>query len=456
MRCLLSLRFLQIASLLFVLAALIPIFAHAGALVDPPKVGSSRTGVSAGPCDTSDLPMLLGAHGPLASNRHAAIVVLAGRIVGCRQIISQFYAGLPTAPPIVIHDNPTKLPAFVLPSPLPSPDCKEVGWIRRYDVADFALAFNMLGYCAQWVARNVPSPGPASISASASPSPIPFQTPQSSLATKTIYVLALASDAPTSAQIALRFTDMLTQALRKKTDGDVYTNAAVQYQVLAAPTWTVAQFQLQCASDPSTAGAVIVLPPSTDSASWNFLLVSSWTRVGMQVMIADCRPTNTSYVNSASYLTWISRVEIGTGERLSFSLSTALGLYSGILASHPQHTNTYSYPTPTPNPVTGVSGTVGSATQTGYTTGTNTGVGYAAGVAVAALTPLASTNLGLGAGVDAQTAQGIIADVPKLETDMLKSCPPEGESPKVLSPQLLQCRWFDYFNADGSGYVLSQ
>jgi len=205
------------------------------------------------------------------------------------------------------------------------------------------------------------------------------------------------------------------------------------------PTWTLAQYQQQCALDPSTAGAIVALQPGVYSASWNFILAGTYTNVGWQTLVLDCHPTNTAYVNNAANITWMSKLISGTGTRLSFSLSTALGIVSGILAFHPAQTATYTIAPPSsPAP--------GTTYQSGYSTTNNPSqAGNAAAVGVAALTPLSSTNIGYGLGPDAQTADAVRKIVPLLVDSLRKSCdPPISEGTDFLPDRYqikTQCRW---------------
>jgi hypothetical protein len=70
-----------------------------------------------------------------------------------------------------------------------------------------------------------------------------------------------------------------------------------------------------------------------------------------------------------------------------------------------------------------------------------------AAAGVAGLTPLATTNIGQGTGVDAQTAGAMAKVLPNLLKDLLKPCKDgtfdQTTLPFVpLEPFATQCRWF--------------
>jgi hypothetical protein len=399
-----------------------------------------------GPCDTSDVLALIGKGGPLATSPKSADAMIRGRIASCNEIIAKYLAGLPTAAPTpaaVAHNiaGLPSLPPFPAPPPAPTPppNC------APSSSGDPLRQFQVLAYCTGWVTRNVTAPVAAPTVTAA---PVVFHTPSTVAGkwTKAVYVLALASDAPTSAQIALQVADDLRDerfrfAAPHPAPTDPYTGRDVDYEVLAEPTWTLAQYQQQCLVDSSTAGAIVVLQPGSQSSSYNLLFSASWTALTLQAIVVDCEPTNTAYVNNSAFITWMTHVRTGTGRRYSVSLSTMLGILAGVLAVHPTRSTTYTVAPPSPLPP-------GTTYQSGYTTGTNQGVGVVAAAGVAGLTPLASTNVGQGPGPDAQTAGAMARVLPELLRDILKPCGKEGlRDPAALpftplEPFATQCRWF--------------
>lgn len=384
-----------------------------------------------GPCDASDVLAMIGKDGPLNGRKYAAAVIQS-RLGECQEIIKKYIDSLPTPAP---SSTPfvTAVPGLPSPTPVPTrpPGCEP------HSTDDVVRAYAALTFCSKWIARNVPSPAPAS---SPTPPPLTFKGPgadSSAPWSKFVYVFALASDAPTSAQISLLLAgELKSRQLERGPVPDLYApSKMVKYKIVAQPAWSLAQYQQQCFIDPSTAGAIVVLQPSTQSASYNALFSASWTKVGLEAIVLNCEPTNTAYTNNAAYITWISDVHTQTGRRYSFSLSSALAVLSAIVALHPARTTNYTTVAPSPLP------SPGSSYQTGYSSGTNQGVGLTAAAGVAALTPLASTNIGQGPGPDAQTAAAIFKDVRVLIPDLLSPCYDQGSS-RTSNLPATQCQWF--------------
>ena len=215
---------------------------------------------------------------------------------------------------------------------------------------------------------------------------------------------------------------------------DIYSNRVVRYAVVAAPTWNLAQYQQQCFNDPSTSGAIVAVQPGTQTSSFNLLFQASWTALNVQLMVLDCEPTNTAYINNAAYITWLSHVRTGTGRRYSFNLATALGLLGGYLALESARTTTSTVTKPHPTPVPG------SSYESQYTIGNNQGSGAVGVVGVAALTPLSA--LGQGPSTDAQTAGAMAKVLPRLIDDLMWTC--TKDKPGYTSFPEPQCQWFTY------------
>jgi hypothetical protein len=315
----------------------------------------------------------------------------------------------------------------------------------------------MLSYCVAWIAQHVPSPAPT---LSATPFPVAFPTPSpfpdsQNTWTKAIYVLALAADAPTSAQISLVLASYL-RPYAKPSTYDIYaTKQPVSYAVIAEPTWTLAQYQQQCLNDPSTAGAIVALPPATANSSYNILYTASWTNLRLQTMVIDCEPTNIAYRNNIALVKWISGVRDATGRRVSFSVSTLLAILSGYLALHPVRTTTYTVATPKPKHQD-----KGAAYESSYTVGINSSFLAAAGVA--ALSPLATTNIGAAAANDAQLAKAMYRLGARFTSDLVSPCTDSGAPqgvptisplsdeppPSVAGKMPVQCQWFTNYRFD--------
>lgn len=305
-----------------------------------------------------------------------------------------------------------------------------------------------LAYCSGWITRNVSAQSPTP-----SPTPVPLAVhdaaPKTGVVSQAIYVLALATDAPTSAQISLQLADDLRNQKFSacRSNGcpvNPYLQKAVHYEVIAEPTWTIAQYQQQCLADSTTAGAIVVLPPGIQSAAYNAVFSASWSALSLQAFVLDCEPTNTAYVNNAAYITYVTHIRTATGHRYSLSLATLLAGISGYLALHPPKQEAFALVSPYPVLPPG------SYLNTGYTTNANTG-GAAAVAAAAAIGSIASTNLGQNGGPDvsAQVAGAMAKVLPNLLEDLMAPCYPASkqEQRKKLewietSTWATQCRWF--------------
>jgi hypothetical protein len=398
--------------------------------LEPPYYASAT-------CDTAEVLSLIGKDGLLQkAPRHAAIL-LQRRIMACQDVIGKYIAALTPAPPSGVAINPSPLPALPPPAPQIStpPGCTALIPGTSSLSYDPLRLYSALTYCTNWIARNIPSPAPST----PTPRPIAFHTPYPGSTdpwVKVVYVLAQAADAPTSAQLALQLANNLRSPAMHVSglSKDIYSNRPVKYIVVAAPGWTLAQYQQQCFNDPSTSGAIVAVQPGTQSSSFNLLFQVSWTALNVQLMVLDCEPTNTAYMNNAAYITWLSHVRTGTGRRYSFNLATALGLLGGYLALQSAETTTYTVrkPHPTPSP--------GATYESEYTVGSNQGVGANGVVAVAGLTPLSA--LGQGSNVDAQTAGAMASVLQKLIDDLLWTC--EKDKPGYTSFPEPQCQWFTY------------
>jgi len=318
------------------------------------------------------------------------------------------------------------------------------GTITRGAGSDLPGLYNVLTYCVKWIAANVSSPA----ASTPTPRPIVFHTPlpgsQDPWA-KPVYVLALASDPALSAQISLQLANNLRapamhpDVLYGETpppSDDIYSARHVRYVVVAAPAWKLADFQQQCFSDPSTAGAIVAVQPGTQSSAVNAILFGiSWTASNMQLMVLDCEPTSTTYLKNAAYITWLSHVRTGTGRRFNVSLTTLLGGLAVYFAFQHPETTTYNVRPPKPLPSPGlsyehqymISNTAGSEATTAV------GVASAFG---------SQTLLGQSPSVDAQTAGAMAILIPRLIDDLMYTCtrPKPGES---VFPQP-QCFWFSY------------
>ncbi|HTU69871.1 MAG TPA: hypothetical protein VMF11_06080 [Candidatus Baltobacteraceae bacterium] len=389
--------------------------------------------------------------------RDVLLNVVMNRIHACRALIDAAIGNLPAPPPTLISKSAPFASANALPSPQPLPtDPCTLEKSRNGGTLETALRqdYEILGFCVQWAGiQGFTSPSPVSTPTVPpllfGPTPVPPPRTQDHVWRKAVYVLALAADAPTSAQIVFQTTERLNEYLLgtdqvadrdqgklSSTQQDPFSQFSVRYQLVPAPTWTLAQFQQQCFNDPSTAGAVVALQPSVASASWNWIFQGSYTKVEWSMMTIDCVPTSTSYLNNSALIKWASsRPKSSQGTRVSLSLSTALAVVAGFLAWHPSRSTTYDYASPIPSPLP-LATFPASYTTTTYPNGW---VALAA-AGSAALTPLSSSYLGEGPGVDKQTAQAIANNLRSIITDMLAPC--MEAQPNQLYLRYPQCRWF--------------
>jgi hypothetical protein len=394
-------------------------------------------------CSTADLATMLGERGALQNNRRAAVLLIQARIGACKRAINQYIADLSPSP--IIARNPPGLPPLPTPSPVTTapPGCRQASPGSNKSSDDPFQLYSALTFCVSWISSNVPSAS----SSTPTPRPIGFHTPTSGSAdtwNRPVYVLALASDANVSAAISLKMADMLrSPAMNSKLPRgetpppvpDIYSDRLVRYRVLAEPAWTLAQYQQQCSSDPSTAGAIVALQPGAASALFSFFLNRSVTTVTMQLMVVDCEPTNTAYVNSAAYITYLSHVRDKQGQRFSLNLSQLLGGTALYFAFKPPNTTTTTFkihPTPVPS---------NKPEETSYTTSTNIGGVGVAAVGVAGLAPFNA--LGDQPSGDAQAASAISKLLPELINDLMVPC--QQLRPGDSSFAQPQCEWFKYY-----------
>jgi hypothetical protein len=394
-------------------------------------------------CSTADLATMLGERGALHNQRHAMVLLLQARIAACKSAINQYIAGL--SPPSVIARNPPGLPPLPTASPLTTapPNCKVAPPGSNKSSNDPFQLYSALTYCVSWIAGNVPSPS----ASTPTPQPIGFHTPapgSTDAWNRPVYVLSLASDPLVSAAISLKLADLLRSArmnsrlpfgVTPPPVPDIYSDRLVRYRVLAEPTWTLAQYQQQCFSDPSTAGAIVALQPGLASALFSFFLNRSVTTVIMQLMVIDCEPTNAAYVNNAAYITYLSHVRLKQGVRWSINLSQIIGGTALYYTFTPPLTTTASFkihPTPVPT---------GSPKEIAYQTSTNlSGVGIAA-VGVAGLSSFNA--LGDQPSADAQAAAAVSNLLPELIDDVMRPC--QQIRPGDSSFAQPQCEWFKYY-----------
>jgi hypothetical protein len=389
-------------------------------------------------CSTADLVTLLGKDGALQSSSQKAVLLIQARIAACKRAINQYIAGLSASP--IIARNPPGLPPLPTPSPVTTPpwrDCKAGSSTSGVDPIQL---YSTLTSCVSWIANNVPSPS----ASTPTPQPIGFHTPTPGSTdpwNKAVYVLALASDPLVSAQVALQLANNLRAPEMNphleppqtpRPIPDIYSDRLVRYSVVAEPTWTLERYQQQCFNDPSTAGAIVALQPGAVGKLFSLLINISQTNVNMQLMVLDCEPTNTAYIQNAAYVMHVSHVRNTQAIRRSVSLATLLGALATYFAFTPEITSTYKIRPIEPAPR-------GTPYKNGFIVTSNSNVGGAV-VNVAALSSFNA--LGEQPSGDAQTASAVGRLLPDLIDDLMRPC--NQLRPGDSSFAQPQCDWFTY------------
>ncbi len=185
------------------------------------------------------------------------------------------------------------------------------------------------------------------------PTPTPSPTPLIlNYAQRTIFVVALATDAPTAAKISNEVALQMNGFGAKDRGPHPFTNP-----FFPEPGWQLADYLTQCSRDRSTAGALIIMPPVVRSATNNFLIGSAaFTSVDFFAVLADCDEHG-----QANVLWKSDREYSGKGNATSVSLLSLLVGYNAIAnhsgSSQTQTTVTYptAPPTATPSPLPAVS-----------------------------------------------------------------------------------------------------
>jgi hypothetical protein len=370
-------------------------------------------------CNTTDILTMVDKGGPLYDQPKVASLLVQARIAACKRTINQYVAALSPVGSLTAQ-NPPGLPP--LPAPAPQATAPR-GCSVSYPgtatpITDKPmLLYSSLTFCVSWISKNISAAG----GGSPTPQPIGFHTPFAGSLdpwNKTVYIMALASDPMLSAQIALQLANNLRDSKANphssaspKFQRDIYSNRTVKYVVLAAPTWGLDKYQQQCFNDPSTAGAIVAVQPSLENRTYNLFYSASTSVLNMQLMVIDCEPTNTSYLNNAAYITWLSHVRSGSGTRVNLNLATILAagaIYYGVQA---QKTTTYAVGTPTAIPV-------GSAFQSLYTVSSRST--NEASTSLGAATALgAAAAFGEVPSTDSQTSAAIKSLLPQLVDDLI-------------------------------------
>jgi hypothetical protein len=388
--------------------------------------------------------------------------LLQGRLYACRETLRQ--SGLylstksspfpPTTPTPVLANlsaasliNGIKGWKLATPSPMPT-----VPVACNSGSHDPMVLYGALGKCLAFI-KALPSPTPTPSS-----TPVTFRSPANALPDhKVIYTMALAADAPSAAQLAVRTAGYLNRidvvpiptptpsnAPPQHRAFDPISGTEMSYIVSAQPGWALTQYQQQCANDPSTAGAVVILAPGTQTAVTNYLFwATSWTKVTLQAMVLDCEPISTTYLGNVAYITYVSNVHEGLGPRTSIPLATYLAVLSAITALHPSTTTgtTTNYSAATPSPPV-----VGKEYPSGYQQSTSTTTNPNGALLIAAsgfLGGLSTVNIGEQGSNDVQLAKAADRILPSLVGEMATAC--QAQSRNVpTQPDYWFCYWFGW------------
>ena len=166
---------------------------------------------------------------------------------------------------------------------------------------------------------------------------------------KTLFVMALSSDAPTAAKISNEVALQVNGGGGRARLDPVFQHSSV----FPEPTWQLADYLTQCSRDPKhTAGALIIMPPVVQSATNNFLIgSSSWTSLDFFALLADCAENGQARVVWKSALEYSGRANVASVSLLSLLVGyNALANHSGSNST----TTTTTFPTapatPTPSP----------------------------------------------------------------------------------------------------------
>jgi hypothetical protein len=181
-----------------------------------------------------------------------------------------------------------------------------------------------------------------------------------------VFALALGSDPGTDARIAVA----LAARLKAKARTDLGLPVKNAW-IVPEGSWTLADYLQQCAQDPHTRGAFIVLPPSSGVGTDNWIvLLQNTTTVTFSVLVAQCDhgaaapvpdgvagpPPSSSAPRPGdnASVVWASEPATGKFGRSQVQIFPLAVLTSMYLAFAPQRTyqttTTVAYATPNPLP----------------------------------------------------------------------------------------------------------
>jgi hypothetical protein len=231
---------------------------------------------------------------------------------------------------------------------------------RRMRILLFNLAFVAFFAGAGWVASAQVTPATApAVTGSPAPALIETSAKAADLSMHfqhdVVFTISLGTDTPTGAKIATS----LAQRLREKSRlgaGLPVKNA----WIIPEGGWNLTNYLQQCAADPHTLGAFIVLPPSSAQSQLNFIvMLENTTTASFSVMIAACDhgAGRSAKLGDNTSVVWASDPATGKYERSQVEIFPLAILTSVYLAFAPQRTyqtvTTNVFPTVAPIPATG-------------------------------------------------------------------------------------------------------
>jgi hypothetical protein len=221
------------------------------------------------------------------------------------------------------------------------------------------------------IAGGVPTPR-ADAQVAPAPTAAPaVKTPDPTIryARDVVFTIALGTDPSTDARIAVALATRLKA--RARTDLGLPVKNA---WIVPEGNWGLADYLQQCAQDPHTLGAFIVLPPSSGVATNNWIvLLENTTTVTFSIIVAQCDhsgsppvadgvagapPTSpTPRPGDNASVVWASDPATGKFGRSQIEIFPLAVLTSIYLAFAPQRTyqttSTVAYPAPNPLPSNG-------------------------------------------------------------------------------------------------------
>jgi len=201
-----------------------------------------------------------------------------------------------------------------------------------------------------------------------------------------VFTLALGTDPATSARIAVTLARRLRQNGLDNPGGAAPAAPVRDAWIVPEGGWTLSDYEQQCAADPKTRGAFIVMPPAITNAADNYIAVlRSWTDVSFSVMVAECRHEGIGRSvmlseNGASLapapgrggttaVVWVSETpskgKAGRSQIEFFPLTVLTSVYFAFAPQRVYQTTTVAaFPTPNPLPVGGARSSVSTVQST--------------------------------------------------------------------------------------------